>query len=132
MSTSFFVAPYEPDSWESAPSDLRIDPEQYRRQMQQEWPEAAIQSPPPFPTYLLWWRLDGEGELGAEGGLQNDRQVVETRPYPEPSFLRFVLWHRKVVVREHRLFLFREDSPRSLELTSSTSADELRRFYQTS
>jgi hypothetical protein len=50
MSTSFFVAPYEPDSWESAPSDLRIDPEQYRRQMQQEWPEAAIQSPPPFPT----------------------------------------------------------------------------------
>jgi len=125
---SFFVAPFRPDNWESAVSDLRIAPESYCKQMRQQWPHANIYSPPPDSTYALRWELNEEEQLGAAGGLQKDQQVVEISPYPQTSFLGFVLWHRAAVSNKYRLFLFSSSSLDYLELTFQTTAEDVKQF----
>jgi hypothetical protein len=128
--TTFFVAPHRPEERESAmseaaktPSNLRIDPDNYKVLLLERWPGIDIYRPPEY--VLLEWIFPSTNEwAGPIGGLEPDQQtVVLDAPLEE-----FFLWQRTVIPANYRLFLFHEGSWDNLVLKLDTSLEELRRF----
>jgi hypothetical protein len=125
--TTFFIAPFKPTEWRSAGSELRIDPGAYREQLSLRWPDTEFLSS--SGDLLLEWSLFARQEDGSRiplgiGGLHSDRQVV-SMDTPEEGFF---LWHRGVIPREHKLFLFSGGSMDSLEITVDTTLVEIEEF----
>jgi hypothetical protein len=132
MST-FFIAPYEPTDdpsrWEAlkTTSDLRIDPTWYREQLVRRWADIEFfEIPSPRPLHWsLYTKAEG-GELipQGSGSLQANLQVISMGTPVE----EFFLWHRSIIPRNYRLFLFNDSSWDSLELTPGTTIEEISRF----
>ena len=125
--TTFFIAPYEPQKWETAKSDLRIDPNWYRERLLEKWPEVLFFKTSPN-VYLLNWELSispgPTGSVGGIGGLQTNQQIVSmSTPFEE-----FFLWHRQIIPGQYRLYLFNDSSWDSLELTADTTIEDIQQF----
>ncbi len=136
MSTKFFIAPYSPAAWKSEDnttdkpiSNLRIDATEYYKYLLGKWKDATIHSQP-SPGCLLEWSLPLEtGEyIGLEGCLQENQQIIEFGTGPKKSFLDFIISHRGFISDEHQLYLFNSSSWDSLELTSSTTEQDIINF----
>lgn len=128
--TAFYIAPYKPTDWESATSDLVIDPTSYKEKMLERWPESEFFST--SPELPLQWMISSFSE-GDEmpphgiGSLHADMQIVSfDTPYSE-----FFLWHRSVIQSQHDLYLFNDSSLESLKLEPDTTFDEIEEFINT-
>lgn|SRR5690554_4269397 len=122
--TAFFIAPYEPLTWASTSSDLKIDPDWYKHQLLQSWPNIEFfQSATQY--YVLSWRfpptVKGAGVLA---GLQENLQVVSM----SAPFEAYILWHRSVISEKYALYLFNDSSTDSLELTSRLTVQDVKQF----
>ena len=125
--TTFFISPYDPKEWETAKSDLRIDPNWYRDLLLEKWPEVIFFETSPS-VYLLNWELsisqDPTGSVGGIDGLQTNQQIVSmSTPFEE-----FFLWHRRIIPGLYRLYLFNDGSWDSLELKADTIIEDIRQF----
>jgi hypothetical protein len=130
MSTTFFIAPFDPRAWEdpedTSPkptSDLSINPSEYRAKLLERWPQMTFIHTLP----VLNWELpleDGEYS-GLSGHLQTNLQIVEFGTGPKKSFVDFILWHRSVIPEQYPLYLFNSSSWDSLLLTNDTSEQDV-------
>jgi hypothetical protein len=122
MTRPYFIAPYEPEKWRESTSDLQIDPEEYLDLLARDWPDIEFYNPQ--APVLLSWSIPDPGGGRITGGLQDNRQVVWLDiPHEE-----FFLWHRTVIPAEHRLYLFAASSTSSLELTETTTYQDIETF----
>jgi hypothetical protein len=123
--TTFFIAPFEPANWDTARSNLEIDPKVYKQQLQEEFPETEFYEI--SGVHLLEWSIPSASQGARIGGaLHSDRQIVSLDTPVE----KFFLWHRTVIPAKHRLFLFNESSTDSLELKSGTTLEDITRFIR--
>ncbi len=122
MTRPYFVTPYSPRDWQTAKSDLVIDPSRYRDLLTKDWPDIEFYSPK--PTAILAWGLAVPDGGRVYGGLQPNAQVV----WLDMPVEDFFLWHRKVIPDRHRLFLFPANSYETLELNPATTLEEIRVF----
>ncbi|MBZ0286527.1 MAG: hypothetical protein K8I30_02855 [Anaerolineae bacterium] len=138
MSTSFFLAPIDPNFWfneakagQKPVCDLRIDPDWYHAELLKKWPLAKVYSGG-SEHYVLSWNLDTEEGAGPEGGLQADCQHVSFR-YSTPTFEAFIRWHRGLIPEKYALYLFNSSSaPTHLVITASTTSDEIENYLMNS
>lgn len=134
MSTSFFLAPIDPNFWfteanagQKPDCDLHIDPDWYRAELLKKWPLAKV-SRSGSEHYVLFWTLDSEDGPGPEGDLQADCQHVSFT-YSTPTFEEFIRWHRGLIPEKYTLYLFNSSSaPRHLVVTASTTSDEIENY----
>jgi hypothetical protein len=129
VSTSFYIAPFDPKAWENPDdtipkptSDLCIKRLEYREKLLERWSEITFSH-----ESLLAWRLPLEsGQYsGLWGLLQDNQQIVSFGTGPKKSFVDFILWHRSVVPEEYQLFLFNSSSWDSLILTRTTTEQDI-------
>jgi hypothetical protein len=134
MSTKFFLAPYERLEWEANEHVLnelvdifRVTPEEYKRNILLRWPQAHIYPSPilPFTCELPSPRAELSG---LRVSLMPNLQVVSFEAGPIASFCEFILWHRSIVPKAHRLFLFNSASPASLEIRVDSTEQEIIEF----
>ena len=131
MSHGIFILPFDPIHWKNPAdstqvptSDLEIRPDEYQEAIQKDWPGTTFGQE---PLHAIGWNLSSkDSELGMRGSLHSDFQVVSHGWGAE--VVDFVLWHRAFVAEEHKLYLNIEGSWDSLELTSKTTADEIKNF----
>lgn len=127
--TTFLIAPYSPEVRDAmiikglrTPSDLQIDPAEYKALLLQKWSGIRIDT---SQYLLLWWFLPVTKEgAGIIGGLEEDQQTV----FLDTPFDQFFFWHRSVIPAQHRLFLSYEGSWANLEVKSNTSLAEIQGF----
>ncbi|MDH5606809.1 MAG: hypothetical protein OEY93_07970 [Anaerolineae bacterium] len=131
--TNFIITPYEPtddpSKWEAlrTASDLKINPAEYKRQLLRKWPDAEFFNV--TKELPLQWCLDVKLKdssviPGAIGSLSSDLQTISI----DTPNTDFFFWHRKVIPNKYKLFLFNTSAWDSLELTSSTTVEEIRKF----
>lgn len=125
---SFFILPYEPIQWEESKSGLLIDPDQYKSSLMEKWPDARVYVPPSDSTYKICWEVLFDYGNGFSGGLQSDQQVISISPATLSDLNKFVIWHRKIIPKEYRLFLTWEGSWKSMELRLETTEDDIKGF----
>jgi hypothetical protein len=118
----YFVAPFAPEDWENARSDLKIDPGWYRSLLSNRW--LQISFPEPIGPILLSWVIKFGGGADVHGELYTDGQVVSL----ELPVVEFFLWHRAVIDAKHTLFLFSQSADSSLELKVDTDISEIQEF----
>jgi hypothetical protein len=131
---TYFIAPFEPvnnpEQWESLThvSNLVIDPGSYKKKLAEDWPLAKF-----FETVgsaLVLWSLytEEEGKIifATIGYLQDNQQIVAL----DSPHIAFFLWHRSVIPKKYRLWLFKDTSWNSIELRPDTTADEVREFME--
>jgi hypothetical protein len=123
--TSFFIAPFKPAEWETAKSDLKIDPEVYRQQLQEAFPGTKFYKT--SGDFLLRWGLPTSMQ-GAHifGGLHGDGQIVSI----DTPYEAFFLWHRTVVPAKYKLFLFNASSTDCIELKPGATLDDIKSFIR--
>jgi len=122
--TTFFIAPYEPQRWETAKSDLQIDPDWYRKRLLERWPGIVFSKISP-EDYLLEWGIPvSTAGAAIHGGLQTNQNIVDL----DTPFEEFFLWHRQIIPGQYRLYLFNDSSWGSLELTVDTTIEEIQQF----
>ena len=126
MSTSYFISPINPLAWKDVTyrselpvSDLYIDHVQYRQQLLRRWPNAEVVEST-SPLMLLSWDLF---RAGMEGHLHSDHQNVSFKA--GKGLVDFVLWHRAFISANYTLFLSRDSSWDSLELSAATAEQEI-------
>jgi hypothetical protein len=128
--SAFFITPYLPSEWESASSELMIDPETYREKLLERFPETEFLEPD--ESMLLEWSLyeiNSEGvrmPLGM-GALHADHQVLSMNTPVE----EFFQWHREIIDAEHRLYLSEGGSGTSVELEKGVTLEEIETFLGT-
>jgi hypothetical protein len=69
--------------------------------------------------------IDDNEVSGSFRGKDNQILAMEITGY---HFNQFIAWYRKYISSEHRLFLFAEESWKSLELTSGISGHDIGDF----
>jgi hypothetical protein len=136
MSTTYFIAPYEPESWvdsadqsEKPSSDLVIIGTEYSDKLVSRWPEAHIH---PVPHGIIEWNIPSEPDPfdSLVGHLQHNRQIVAFNQNGSNLFYDYILWHRTVIPQTYRLFFFDDTGWDSLELTTTTSQQEIISFLR--
>lgn len=135
MSNSFFIGPIDVAVWMDAPdddkptSDLRIEPAAYERALVARWPDVGI-AQQVISHCVLYWELPTEAgqPTGLPGQLFNDHQLVSFAAGPKQSLVDFVLWHRSYVPSHYRLYLFHAEGWERLELTPTTSEQDILDF----
>ena len=133
MSTTFFIAPFDPKAWEdpadTSPkptSSLRINVQSYRKGLANRWEGITFSTSTQTGCLLLWWLPCESNEYGGlEGCLQSNAQIVGFGTGPKKSFMDFILWHRSFVLDEYELFLFNSSSWDSLKLTRNTTEQNI-------
>jgi hypothetical protein len=121
--TTFFIAPFRPADWQVSKSDLRIDPDWYRQRLTEDWPGIEFRATA-GPSSLEWDFLVTQEGARIFGMLDSGLQVVSTdTPYEE-----YFLWHRSAITDQYELYLFNDSSLDSLQLTTRTTIEELKRF----
>jgi len=127
--TSFIIAPYKSRGGRCMipslrpESELRIDPDEYKKSLGEQWAEIAFDDQSPYVA-LSWGLLVSQKGARIHGVLDKDLQTVSLdTPYEE-----FFLWHRSVIPSHYVLFLFNDSQFEDMELTSETTLEELRRF----
>jgi hypothetical protein len=121
----YFLIPYEPSQWQTAHSDLVIEPQLYQKAMQKQWPQVRVLNN--VRIYLLWWEIH-KGDYQFTGGLQSSKQIVSLTPSSGKCLNNFVLWHRQFVGRQTALFLTWEGTWDSLEIKADTTPAEISAF----
>jgi len=110
MSTTYFIAPYNPEEWsnpklknERTESDLIILGTDYTNKMLLQWPKVHIYS---IVYGIVEWSIPNQNELldPLIGHLQHNRQVVAFQPNESILFYNYILWHRMVISPKYRLF----------------------------
>ncbi len=132
VSVTFFIGPFDPALWkygdpDPAPTtDLRIDPEDYSKELLKRWPHAKYHpSTPESPhTYLL----DEPGRSGLRVTLHNSPRYPHVALELGANFIEFILWHRQMVPAKYVLFLFNSSSWDSLKLLPDTTREEIQEF----
>lgn len=113
-------------------SMLRLEPKQYHQvlseQWKPKWPNMWIAGPDSIS--LLVWELyfDPTKISAGHGKLFKDFKTVTLDVFHTD----FIVWHRSVVPERHQLLLWVAASPVAIELTSSTTVDDLNKWYQAS
>jgi hypothetical protein len=129
VSTTFYIAPFDPKAWEDPDdtnpkptSDLHIKITEYSEQLQQRWPEITFSH-----WFPINWQLPPEsGQYsGLSGCLQENQQIVSFGTGPKQSFVDYILWHRSFVPEHYQLFLFNSSSWDSLILTRNTTEQDI-------
>jgi hypothetical protein len=135
MSTTFFIAPFDPSVWNQSldlsaqtPSDLRIDPLHYQKALQRRWAETAFTSDCIACGLEFDLPSEAESSMGLRGCLQANLQVVDFDTAPLQSFIDFILWHRAYVPSRFPLYLFNTASWDSLLLTRQTTEADVIEF----
>lgn len=131
---TFFIAPYEPTSdsskWDSlkTASDLRIDVHDYRQRLKKRWPHAECYEDQ-FDRPLMWVLVDFVGSEKIPhgiGSLHIDYQIVSH----DTPHVHFFLWHRSVIPKKYRLWLFDDTRWDSIELTPETTREDIESFWR--
>jgi hypothetical protein len=120
---TYFITPYKPTEWETAHSDLQIDPAEYKHQIITHWPETEFYTPSGRVS-LEWGIPESKGGARIHGGLHDDRQVISL----DTPFEKFFLWHRSVIPNQYKLFIFHESTWESLELTGDTTLEDIQKY----
>ncbi len=135
MSTTFFMAPFDPSTWsqpadsvERTTSDLYLDPVDYRDAMCRRWADASISFNCEACSLEFELPLVSAEYAGLRGCLQSNLQVVDFDTAPQKSFVDFILWHRAYVPKDFPLYLFNAASWDSLLLTRQTTGVDVIEF----
>ncbi len=124
--SAFFILPFKPAEWETSKSDLQIDPERYRKQLEETWPKVEFSGNTPT-YYVLFWGLPFQSEESIiYMGLQKNLQIVSMdEVHPE-----YILWHRKIIPAKYPLYLneLGQNPDDILELTGQTTFDDIVKF----
>jgi hypothetical protein len=129
MSIRLFLSPYTVDEIFGVPKEVlraqpgywAIDLEAYKKALIQRWGKnIEFRESGLFP---LSWTLMVE-DAGSYMNLSDNSVSFDLYD----PFEDFVLWHRSIIPEEHRLYLCAEELAASLEVKTSTSGDEIRRF----
>ena len=128
MSTYYYIVPFQPDKWESETSSLSIDPTRLQKELKSQWPDITILTPQQDDLYLLEWQFNHQGGPSYLSGLQRGNQTVSFGL--DAYFIEFILWYRKFVQSNFRLFLTCDAYPitRFLELTSDTNEKSINNY----
>ncbi|MBN2302978.1 MAG: hypothetical protein JXQ72_00785 [Anaerolineae bacterium] len=127
-----FISTFDPNdtlpvSIEEAREDSRyweVDLNEYKPRLIQHWQDVTFsEKPEPF---LLSWSLPIPKTEGGRTYFNLADCMVSFSIYD--SFENFVLWHRSVVPKKHRLYLYLEGSLRVLEIQSTTTTEEILDF----
>ena len=124
----YFIIPYRPEAWQSARSDIAVEPREYEQSLMAEWSEAESYLPSDDSAYVLRWKILEDGETILFGGLQADLQTVSIEPANRYALTRFAIWHRTVIPSDQELYLTWEGVQESLEITGETTAEEIVSF----
>jgi hypothetical protein len=125
MSIHFVITPYQPSTWETASSDLRIDPVEFQKRLLEAWPDADVKL---SSKGRVRWTIPEKGSSGFYGSLHPNHQIVTFNPGNWITFKDFVLWYRRLVPDEYELHFFNTSSWDSLIITSSTTLDDIEEF----
>lgn len=121
--TAFYIAPYHPGNWTSAKSDLRIDPDWYKKCLSDNWIGIKFYSDEKSIP-LAWDTPTAYSGVFVYGILHNNLQVVSL----DAPFEEFFLWHRKIISNKYDLYLFNDSSPNKLKLISEITIEDIRMF----
>ena len=135
MSTTFFIAPYDPILWKHydektarPTSELFIESADYRAALAQRWPEITFSLGCEACGLEFELPLDSAQYSGLRGCLQTNGQIVDFETAPPHIFVDYILWHRLFVPFRHTLYLFNMGSWESLVLTSETTEFDIMEF----
>jgi hypothetical protein len=125
MSITFAITPYEPSSWATVVSDLRLDIDTFKSALLTRWRSAKCQAVP--EGGLLWEIPENDGGV-FWGILHSDHQVVTFKPGNWTEYREFILWYRQQVPELYPLYFFNTISRKSLLVTSQTTIDDIEGF----
>lgn len=135
MSTTFFIAPFDPSTWNYSDEpalvvsgDLCVDPVDYRDAMCKRWLEASFSFNCEACSLEFELPLETVDYAGLHGCLHANLQVVDFDTAPRQSFVNFILWHRAYVPGQFPLYLFNAASWDSLLLTRQTTEADVLEF----
>lgn len=134
MAVRYYISPIVPNTKvietnraKESTSQLRIDPEHYRTELEKKWPFAKIHDG--GLTFPLRWSLDRENASGPEGGMLSDLQIVSLRRPDNDTLIEFVLWHRTMIPTEYTLYLFTDSDISQIQVIHpETTAEDIKRF----
>jgi hypothetical protein len=117
----YFVSPPAPTSW-------RLEPEQFRSAVVQQWPDARVREiTDPSSTAALDVRLDLEGKP-VDGTLARDGQAIALEADVHAS-ARFARWLRSIVPSTQALVFYDEGYSADVPLTPDTTEEQLTRPF---
>lgn len=118
MSTTFYITSAKVDA---TAIDLYLDFGEFEREFVKEWPTTAF-----FESDgMLSWQVQEGHELGFEGLIHSDHQVISFKNHSN----HFILWYRRFVPAVYSLFLSNESSADQLEITSNTTEMDVDIFF---
>jgi hypothetical protein len=127
MTMRYYITPYDPASWRDpdaedstrGKSDLYVKTNDFDKQLRQRWHEAEA-------SRGSWQFVypDGQGIVGSF--TVEDYQIVALEV--GRGFNEFVHWYRSYIPPNYPLFLFYEGKWDSLELSSSTTLEDIAHF----
>ncbi|HVU14996.1 MAG TPA: hypothetical protein VHD90_27170 [Phototrophicaceae bacterium] len=130
MTVRYYITPYDPEGWRDPDaddstrphSDLRVNVNDFDKQLRQRWHEAEASRGS--------WQFNYPDGQGIGGSLIDDNEGDHQIAAIEVGrgFNEFVLWYRSFIPPEYPLFLFLEGQWNSLQLTSRTPLEEIAAF----
>jgi len=134
MTDRYIVAPYTPDEWESAQSDLKIDPVWYKDKLTNRWPNIEFYDPQEvygdkIVHPALMWGLPVPYKTHITCQLHHELQRISL----DIGVAEFFVWHRKIIDNKYRLYIYKlfimsVTEHDYLELTSDISIEDIREF----
>lgn len=128
MATVYLITPYDPIHWkdEQSPgltSDLVIHFGDFSKKAKLKW-----ESYQRFP--LFEWAIPFDGKSDVSGSFLGEGiQILSlSQPYEATQFGQFIVWYRSYVPLDYPLFFFAEGSWDALELTETTTSDQIIQF----
>lgn len=123
--TSFFISPFKPPEEWYGESELKLDVNSFAEGLRLKWPNISITLTPGSKYNIVEWEvLKGDGTYGVRGSLEANQQIVSLDG-TTADLAEFVLWYRKLIPSQYRLFFFHESLYTCLEIKQDTTLDEI-------
>jgi len=132
MSITWFVTPYDPKHWQDPldrgkkpTSDLHVDGSEFYQFARSRVPELVDYNP---GASFSMYKISNDDGTTLRVNLYQGNQIISLDNTPTPPFFDFVLAYRAFVSAQYPLFFFNSSSWDSLQLTSKTTKQDLRKF----
>ena len=128
VSAYYYIVPYLPPDWDESGSTLQLNVADFRAQLERHWGMAIVFTHHSTMPDLEWHFVLRDGAPSLDWYLYHHHQVIRCRH--DDFIADFAHWYRSYVPGTHRLFLLSAGSGYALELTNTTSDEDIWRFFR--
>ena len=129
MGVNCFLIPFQPDEWETAKSNLKIDPSELKNAILEKWPDTTIYPKNDLTTELLLWSFNHKGGPGRNMELLSGGQIVHLGI--DAYLFEFIHWYRSFIPNKYRFYFTCACYHESyyLQIFESTTESDLEKYY---